>query len=201
MTMKLVVGLGNPGRKYQGTRHNVGFDTVAELARRHGSGSVREQFDAEVLEVGLEGTRMLLLQPQTFMNRSGTSVVKARDFYKVGHQDILVIADDFHLKSGQLRVRGQGSAGGQRGLEDIIRCLGGNDFLRLRIGIGPVPDRWDPADFVLGKFSKEERSEIDLAVVRAADAVETWVKSGLATCMNRYNAAPAKNEGPGDPPG
>ena len=187
--MKLVVGLGNPGRKYQGTRHNVGFDTVAELARRHGIGSVRSQFDAEVIEADLAGQRALLVQPQTYMNRSGTSVVRALDFFKLTADELLIVCDDFNLPLARLRVRAKGTAGGQKGLEDIIRCLGTNEFARLRIGIGSVPARWDPADFVLSKFAAEERQEIDLAIVRAADTVVQWAAEGIAACMNRYNAA------------
>jgi PTH1 family peptidyl-tRNA hydrolase len=189
--MKLVVGLGNPGRKYQGTRHNVGFDTLAELARRHGIGAARDQFDAEVMEADLSGERALLVQPQTYMNRSGTSVVRARDFYKLANDEVIVVSDDFNLPLAKLRVRAKGTAGGQRGLEDIIRCLGGSEFARLRIGIGPVPDRWDPADFVLSKFTTEERTEIDITIARAADAVVCWAREGIAACMNRFNAAAA----------
>jgi PTH1 family peptidyl-tRNA hydrolase len=187
--MKLVVGLGNPGRKYQGTRHNVGFDTVAELARRHGIGAMRSQFEAEVIEADLAGQRALLVQPQMYMNRSGTSVVRARDFFKLADSELLVVCDDFNLPLAKLRVRAKGTAGGQKGLEDIIRCLGTNDFARLRIGIGPVPPRWDPADFVLGRFAAEEQKEIDVGIMRAADAVVHWAMDGVATCMNRYNAA------------
>jgi len=186
--MKLVVGLGNPGRKYQGTRHNVGFDTVAELARRHGAGPMRGQFDAEVIEADLAGQRALLLQPQTYMNRSGTSVVRARDFYKLADADLLVVADDFNLPLARLRVRAKGTAGGQKGLEDIIRCLGTPEFARLRIGIGPVPGRWDPADFVLSKFHKDEIPIINESIRRSADAVAIWVRDGIQTCMNQCNA-------------
>jgi PTH1 family peptidyl-tRNA hydrolase len=195
--MKLVVGLGNPGRKYQGTRHNVGFDTVAELARRHATGAVRSQFEAEVVESDLAGERALLLRPQTYMNRSGASVVRARDFYKLADDEMLVVGDDFNLPLGRLRVRSKGSAGGQKGLDDIIRCLGTDQIARLRIGIGPVPGRWDPADFVLGRFTAEERREIDVSIVRAADAVIDWAKEGVAACMNRYNAEDKKGEDKG----
>ncbi len=190
--MKLVVGLGNPGRKYQGTRHNVGFETVAELARRHGVGAVRSQFDAEVIEADLAGERALLVQPQTYMNRSGTSVVRARDFYKLEGDKLLVVGDDFNLPLARLRVRAKGTAGGQKGLEDIIRCLGTNEIARLRIGIGPVPGRWDPADFVLGRFPAEEQKEIDVAIMQAADAVVHWAREGVASCMNRYNVTESK---------
>jgi PTH1 family peptidyl-tRNA hydrolase len=189
--MKLVVGLGNIGRKYEGTRHNVGFATVMELARRFGRGPARSQFDGEVVEAELEGVRALLLMPQTLMNRSGGSVVKAKEFYKLSLDELLVICDDFNLPLAKLRIREKGSAGGQKGLQDIIRGLGSHEFARLRIGIGPVPERWDPADFVLGKFKKDEQTEIDFAISRAADAAVVWAKEGTATCMNRFNASPA----------
>ncbi len=198
--MKLVVGLGNPGRKYQGTRHNVGFDTVAELARRHAVGPVRTQFEAEVIEADLAGERALLLEPQTYMNLSGKSVVRARDFYKLRNDELLVVGDDFNLPLGRLRVRAKGTAGGQRGLDDIIRCLGTNEIARLRIGIGPVPGRWDPADFVLGRFTSDERKEIDVSIVRAADAVVHWAREGVASCMNRYNVGEKKDAAPDNPP-
>ena len=185
--MKLVVGLGNPGRKYEGTRHNVGFDVMAELSRKHGAGKPRAAFDAEVAEVVLDGERALLLCPQTFMNRSGLAVVKARDFYKLVNDEVLIVCDDFNLPLGKLRVRKQGSSGGQKGLADIIRQLGTEDVPRLRLGVGPVPEKWDPVDFVLGRFAKGEQTEADLSIGRAADAVVIWAKQGIEECMNRTN--------------
>lgn len=185
--MKLVVGLGNPGRKYEGTRHNVGYDVVNHLARRHAQGSPRAAFHGEVLEANLNGERALLLCPHTYMNRSGSSVVAARDFYKLDDEDLLIVCDDFHLPLGQLRVRAQGSAGGQKGLADIIRCLGTDRVPRLRFGIGEPPPRWDAADFVLSKFTAEESTDVQLSVERAADAVLTWARDGIQTCMNQVN--------------
>ncbi|MDA7979712.1 MAG: aminoacyl-tRNA hydrolase [Pirellulales bacterium] len=187
--MKLVVGLGNPGKKYEGTRHNIGFEVVRELARRNAQSKPKSAFDGEAVEANMRNERCLLLCPSTFMNRSGQSVQKARDFFKLENEDLLVICDDFSLSVGTMRVRPKGSAGGQNGLKDIINRVG-QDFSRLRIGIGPVPDRWDAADFVLGKFDKQEREEMQHIVVRAADAVEDWVSEGTEFCMNRYNAAP-----------
>jgi PTH1 family peptidyl-tRNA hydrolase len=186
--MKLVVGLGNPGRKYEGTRHNVGFEVVHELTRRWaGSNRPKSTFQGELVDALIGSERTALLCPQTFMNRSGFSVVLARDFYKLTDADLIVICDDFALPVGQVRSRSKGSSGGQNGLKDIIRALGTEDFPRLRVGIGPVPPAWVTADFVLSKFSSNERSVIDETVVRAADAVETWVREGIAACMNRYN--------------
>lgn len=196
--MKLVVGLGNPGRKYQATRHNVGFEVIAELARLFGSapggsapgggGSARSNFQGETVDANLKGERALLLSPHTFMNKSGASVVQARDFYKLTNRDLLVVCDDLNLPLAKLRFRAKGSSGGQKGLDDIVRCLGGEDFARLRIGIGEPPDGWDAADYVLGKFAKAERGEIDAAIWRAADAAVVWAHEGIESCMNRFNA-------------
>ncbi len=185
--MKLVVGLGNPGRKYEGTRHNVGYLVLENLVRRFGNSGAKTSFQAEVVEADLNGERVLLVAPQTFMNRSGTSAVQARDFYKLTNQDILVVCDDFNLPLGKLRFRGSGSSGGQNGLADVIRALG-DDVPRLRIGVGAPPQGWDPADYVLGKFSKEEQQEMEVAVVEAADAVVVWANQGPAVCMNKFNS-------------
>jgi PTH1 family peptidyl-tRNA hydrolase len=185
--MKLIVGLGNPGSKYEGTRHNVGFQVIERLARETGAVAPRPKFDGDVWECTLEGQRALLLEPRTFMNRSGGSVRKAVDFYQISTEDLLVVCDDFNLPLGQLRMRSTGSDGGQNGLADVIRCLGTQDVPRLRIGIGPVPERWSPADFVLGKFTASERTEIDLQVARAADAARMWTAEGVTPTANKYN--------------
>jgi peptidyl-tRNA hydrolase, PTH1 family len=185
--MKLVVGLGNPGRKYEATRHNVGFSVVAQLARKFGSGSVKSKFQGEVVEADLEGRRTLLLCPSTYMNLSGSSVLAARDFYKIANEDLLIVCDDLNLPLGKLRARKDGSSGGQKGLEDILRRLGTDQFSRLRIGIGPPPPSWVWADFVLSKFTKEEAEIMDETVGRAVEAVATWAREGIQICMNRYN--------------
>jgi len=185
--MKLVVGLGNPGRRYQGTRHNVGFAVLAELGRRHGTSGPKTSFQGEVVEATLGGARVLLLCPHTFMNNSGSSVLAARDFYKLENSDLLIVCDDFSLPAGKLRLRSKGSAGGQKGLEDIIRVLGGDLVSRLRLGIGPLPAGWDAAAFVLSKFTKEESAVVDPAVVSAADAAADWIAKGIEYCMNTYN--------------
>jgi PTH1 family peptidyl-tRNA hydrolase len=186
--MKLVFGLGNPGRRYEGTRHNIGALVVAELARRHATGPVKSKFHAEVVEASVGGQPALLLVPTTYMNLSGTSVHEAQTFYKVPLDDLLVICDDLNLPLAKLRFRPKGSSGGQKGLEDIIRRLGTEEFGRLRIGIGQPPDGWDWADFVLSKFAKHEMAEIEQAVRSAADGVADWARDGLQICMNRYNA-------------
>ena len=186
-SMKLVVGLGNPGRKYDGTRHNVGFRVIAELAKKHGQGKAKQAFQGEVVEALLDSQRALLLCPHTLMNLSGGSVLEARDFYKIPHEDLLIVSDDMNLALGKLRFRGSGSSGGQKGLEDVIRRLGTDQVPRLRIGIGGPPAGRDGADFVLGRFTKAELPDIDEAIWRAADAVEVWAREGLAVSMNRYN--------------
>lgn len=186
--MKLVFGLGNPGRRYEGTRHNIGAMVVAELARRHASGPVKGKFHAEVVEASLAGQQALLLVPTTYMNLSGASVQEVQAFYKVPLDDLLVICDDLNLPLAKLRFRPKGSSGGQKGLEDIIRRLGTEEFGRLRIGIGQPPEGWDWADFVLSKFAKHEASEIQQSVRLAADAVADWAREGLQSCMSRYNA-------------
>ena len=185
--MKLVVGLGNPERKYHGTRHNVGFLVLAELARRFGSGRPKAKFHGEVVEAELGGEKALLLSPLTYMNRSGTSVQEAWSFYKLTGEQLLVVCDDLNLPLAKLRFRAQGSSGGQKGLADIIRRLGSEEFSRLRIGIGSPMEDWDSADYVLSKFNKKETIEIEEAVCRAADAVDVWAREGIENCMNRYN--------------
>ena len=190
--MKLIVGLGNPGRKYEGTRHNIGFEVVNELARRHATSQPRVKFHGEVCEAQLGGGNALLLQPHTFMNRSGGSVLAARDFYKVKHEDILIICDDFNLALARLRFRPKGSAGGQNGLADILRRLGSQEIPRLRFGIGAAPPEWDVADYVLSKFRKEEIDDLKKSIDRAATSVADWARLGIADCMNKYNADTAK---------
>jgi len=185
--MKLVVGLGNPGKRYERTRHNVGYLVLAELGRRFGVGAAKARFHGEVLEASLEGVRALLLSPTTYMNRSGLSVQAARAFYKLPEDDILVICDDLNLPIAKLRIRRGGSSGGQKGVEDIIRRLGSDQFPRLRIGIGSAPDAWQAADYVLGKIPDQEIEAVQRAVQESADAVVMWAHAGIDACMNRYN--------------
>jgi PTH1 family peptidyl-tRNA hydrolase len=187
--MKLIVGLGNPGDKYKGTRHNVGFEVIARLAARFGMPAPRHRFQGEVAEINIANQRTLLLSPLTYMNASGASVLAARDFYKIDNQDILVICDDFALPLGKLRLRAKGSSGGQKGLEDILRRLGTEDIPRLRIGIGIPPPGRDAAGYVLSRFTKEEIPVAELAANRAADAAVAWVEAGIAAAMNQFNVS------------
>ncbi len=185
--MKLVVGLGNPGRRYEGTRHNVGYIVVGELAKKYSAGGLKSRFQGETADAELNGEKALLLTPTTYMNLSGASVLAARDFYKIPHEDLLIICDDLNLPLAKLRMRTAGSAGGQKGLEDIIRRLGTDEFTRLRIGIGAPPEGWNWPDFVLSKFSKEEIPAMEQAIAQAVEAVAVWAREGVQTCMNRYN--------------
>ena len=187
--MKLVVGLGNPGKKYQGTRHNVGFVVMATVAQQQSAGPVRNKFQGETTDFGGPGGRAMLLCPSTYMNRSGQSVKAAIDFYKLQLDDLLVVCDDLNLPVGRIRFRSKGSAGGQKGLADIIRKVGSDEFARLRIGIGSPPDGWDAADYVLGRFHNDELATIDEAIQRAAHGVIDWLAHDTNYCMNQYNGA------------
>ncbi|MDZ4658223.1 MAG: aminoacyl-tRNA hydrolase [Bythopirellula sp.] len=183
----LIVGLGNPGKKYEETRHNIGFEVIQALAQRNATAPGRLKFEGQIQE-GLVGTeKILLLMPHTFMNLSGRSVKQTLDFYKMTETDLLVVCDDFHLPLGSLRLRPSGSDGGQKGLADTVRQLGTDQFARLRMGIGPVPEQWDPADFVLGKFGTHERKAVDEQVTRAREAVLIWVEQGILAAMNKFN--------------
>jgi peptidyl-tRNA hydrolase, PTH1 family len=185
--MKLIVGLGNPGSKYKHTRHNVGFEVAALLAKKFARTTPRARFQGEIVEATIAGHKTLLLTPLTYMNQSGASVLATRDFYKIENENLLVVCDDFALPLAKLRIRVKGSSGGQKGLEDILRRLGTEEIPRLRIGVGPLPPGRDAAAFVLGKFTTDEQPEIADAIQRASEAVATWVELGLATAMNKYN--------------
>ena len=185
--MKLIVGLGNPGRKYRRTRHNVGFEVLAQLASQFGTGKPRQRFEGEVVEANLDRQKVLLLSPLTYMNRSGSSVRPAQQYFDLDYADLLVVCDDFNLPLGSLRFRRSGSAGGQNGLRDIINRLETDQFPRLRIGVGPLPNRIDPADFVLERFQRTDRDAVSQVIDQAATGAVDWVREGIDSCMNRYN--------------
>jgi PTH1 family peptidyl-tRNA hydrolase len=189
-SMKLIAGLGNPGSKYDNTRHNVGFMVVDALAERFGEKVRHKKFNALTEEVHAEGTKLLLMKPQDYMNRSGHAIATAAGFYKLGPADVLVVTDDMALDVGRLRIRAKGSAGGHNGLKDIIARFDSDDFARLRVGIGDS-GRMDAADYVLSLFSAEERAIVENAVQTAVDAICCWLRDGVDIAMTRYNA---KNE-------
>jgi PTH1 family peptidyl-tRNA hydrolase len=186
--VKLIVGLGNPGAKYRGTRHNIGFAVADELARR--AGVEFETAPAEALMARWRQQDALVVKPLTFMNLSGRTVRAVIDFYKVPVENVLVVCDDFNLPLGKLRVRAKGSHGGQNGLRNIQDQLGTDAYARLRIGVGQ-PNVGDAVDHVLSRFKPGERAAVQDAIATAAQAVLVWVKSGTEACMNRFN-------GPGD---
>lgn len=196
--MKVIVGLGNPGREYAGTRHNIGFDVIDELARRW---NIQLRPWKSVALVGVDSPRgAVLVEPQTFMNRSGEAVGRVAAFHKVEPPDVLIVVDEVQLPLGRVRLRRSGSAGGHNGLKSVIQHVGA-EFPRLRIGIGPGDARWDLADHVLSRFDASEREVMSDAVVRAADAVELFVSDGIQSAMNQFNqvsgdgkAAPGENE-------
>ncbi len=180
------MGLGNPGSKYDGTRHNVGFEVVDRLARGGPGASFSRKFDGLLAETEIDFRRVLLLKPETFMNLSGRSVRQVVQFYKIEVPDVLVVCDDLNLPLGRLRIRAGGSDGGQKGLRDIAAQLGTDGFPRLRVGIGekgPV----DAADFVLTRFRSAERPVIDDALIAATQAVAVWASQGVEAAMNRFN--------------
>jgi peptidyl-tRNA hydrolase, PTH1 family len=192
-TLKVVVGLGNPGSRYQGTRHNVGFDVIDLLAQSPQAGRFQSRFQADIAELIEDGQKVLLVKPQTFMNLSGRSVRQLLDFYGLTPEALLVVCDDINLPHGKLRVRRAGSHGGHNGLRDIQNHLGGNDYPRLRIGVGAPPEE-GAVDYVLGRFRPSERPVIEEAVRTAAQAVGVWIHRGIEDCMNEFNADPKKKK-------
>jgi PTH1 family peptidyl-tRNA hydrolase len=184
--MKVIAGLGNPGRKYEGTRHNVGFDVVNELSRRWRIEMIRRRFQSLIGDGRIQDERVVLLKPQTYMNLSGRAVREVMTFYKADPPSLLVVVDDMALPIGRLRIRPKGSGGSHNGLNSVIDEIDSEDFARLRIGIGAVSSE-RAVSHVLGNFDPHERETMDQAAVRAADAVECWVTSGMDTVMNQYN--------------
>lgn len=199
--MKLVAGLGNPGPRYAGSRHNVGFLVVDELARRWRTSVEKYERRWETLlgEAQRGDERVLLLKPQTFMNLSGRSVLAAQKFYKLGLSDLIVVCDDMALPVGRIRLRARGTGGGQKGLENILLRLSSTDIARLRIGIGQAPAAF-ASQYVLGRFAPEDRRPIEDAIVSAADAIECWLTEGIDAAMTRFNAKPGgRNRGEKNP--
>jgi PTH1 family peptidyl-tRNA hydrolase len=191
--MKAVIGLGNPGADYEGTRHNVGFDVIDELVRRSGV-RLRKWKSAGDLAIAGSGG-VVLAKPLMFMNASGEAVGRIGAFYKIDPGDLLVVVDEVHLPLGRLRLRPSGSAGGHNGLKSVIEHVG-DGFPRLRIGVGRGDPQWDLSDHVLSRFRADERDVIERAIERAADAAEAFVAEGIGTAMNKFNAR--EDEAPDD---
>ncbi len=193
MALKLIVGLGNPGSEYAGTRHNVGFDVVEEIARRHGvTLKTTAKWKARTAKIGGLGDGVLLAAPTTFMNLSGWAVREIAAFHKLAPSDLLIVVDDADLPLGRLRIRTGGSAGGHNGLKSVIQELATDEFPRLRIGVGRQGG--ELRSHVLGRFSPDEQPYIDAALKRAADAAELFGTENILTVMNRFNPVPLVNE-------
>ncbi len=186
--MFIIVGLGNPGREYAHTRHNVGFDTIDVLADKYHIDVDTKKHKALIGKGIIEGQKVILVKPQTYMNLSGESVREVLDYYKVDEtSELIVIYDDISLNPGQLRIRLKGSAGGHNGIKNIIQHLGGSEFLRIKVGVGEKPKGYDLADYVLGHFSKEEENEMESSKKRAAEAAAMMVSGDVEKAMNEYN--------------
>ena len=192
--MKLVVGLGNPGSEYHGTRHNIGFEVIDRLASKLGWPEVtRKRFDGLSLDGNVElstggAEKLILIKPLTFMNLSGKAVQSAMSFYQLLPTDILIALDDLALPCGRLRLRGSGTSGGHNGLKDIERALGTNEYPRLRIGIDPAPAPMRGKDYVLGRFTTEQRKLLEPTIDRACGAILTWMEKGISSAMSLFNA-------------
>jgi len=200
-TTKVIVGLGNPGDEYVGTRHNVGFMVVKALAGRWGADRGRRTFGGRLQDVRLAGDdeeapvrRVMLMRPMTYMNCSGRPVRDLTSFYRVPPEDVLIVLDDLALPTGRLRIRPGGSSGGHKGLADIHSATGTETIARLRIGIGSPPEYMDAADYVLRRFDEDEKETISQAVALAAKAAEEWLSRPLAELMETYNAPRQETE-------
>ena len=185
--MKIIVGLGNPGIKYAGSRHNAGFSAVTGLSDKFGIRFDKKECKAITGHGMIAGEKVILAQPQTYMNLSGEAVQQLLHFYKCTPEDLIVIYDDVDLDVGRLRIRSHGSAGGHNGMKSIIGCIGSEDFDRIKIGVGHKPEGWDLADYVLGRFPKDELPVMRETVDRAVEACEEIIRSGADAAMNAYN--------------
>ncbi len=185
--MKIIVGLGNPGAKYAGTRHNVGFSVIDELAERYNISMNTQKHKAIIGKGIINGEKVILAMPQTFMNLSGESVRALLDFYKCTTDDLIVVYDDIDLDVGKIRIRERGSAGGHNGMKNIILHAGNQNFVRVRVGVGHKPDHMDLADYVLSRFGKDDLPYMRESCGKACDAIEIILSDSAVTAMNRYN--------------
>lgn len=185
--MKCIIGLGNPGKKYDNTRHNIGFEVIDELLRRHGWSLSKEKFKGFYTMENVAGNKVLLLQPHTFMNLSGECVKPLLEYYRIPVEDILVIYDDLDLPTGKIRLRQKGGHGGHNGIRSLIDHLQVKTFKRLRVGIGRPEGSMSVVDYVLGRFSKEQEEDVAHSVQLAADACEKWIEHDFTDVMNTFN--------------
>ena len=193
--MYIIVGLGNPGREYSNTRHNIGWEVIDALAAEHGIDVLEKKHKAIIGKGVMAGQKCILVKPQTYMNLSGESVRQVLDYYKADEeQELIVISDDVSLDVGQIRIRKKGSAGGHNGLKSIIGHLGHDVFQRVKMGVGEKPKGFDLADWVLGHYNTADRKSMDEAVKRAVQAIELMLTEGPDVAMNRYNRKPETAE-------
>lgn len=185
--MYIIVGLGNPTLQYAATRHNIGFDVITGIADKYNISMDMRKHKAICGKGMIEGEKVILAQPQTYMNLSGESVRELMDFYKIDNSELIVIYDDISLDTGQLRIRTKGSAGGHNGIKNIIQHLGTQEFLRIKFGVGDKPKGWDLADYVLSRFPNQEQETIREAIGQAVQACTAIISDGVDTAMNRYN--------------
>ncbi len=187
MARRIVVGLGNPGRRYTETRHNAGFLVIDELARRWGIDCSKKQLGSEIGTGQVRDVQVVLVKPQQFMNRSGHPTRSLIGFYKATQEETVIVHDEVDLPFGTVRVKQGGGAGGHNGLKDLNRHLDSGDYTRVRVGVSRPPEGWDTADYVLGKWNAEERSRLENTVAQAADAVEEILHEGPTAAMNKFN--------------
>jgi PTH1 family peptidyl-tRNA hydrolase len=185
--MYIIIGLGNPTREYQATRHNIGFDVITKIADDYNISLDMKKHKAICGKGMIAGEKVILAQPQTYMNLSGESVRELVDFYKVTPEEIIVIYDDISLDVGQLRLRSKGSAGGHNGIKSIIQHLGTQEFPRIKVGVGDKPAGWDLADYVLSRFPEEEQPVIRESLKKSSEAVKAIITGGMEAAMNLYN--------------
>jgi PTH1 family peptidyl-tRNA hydrolase len=184
--VKIIVGLGNPGIHYEWSRHNIGFMVVNRLAEVHRIPVGTRRFKSLFGKGSIDSEPVILVKPMTYMNRSGEAVAKIVPFFKVGMKDLIVIHDDLDLPFGKLRIKQRGGDGGHQGIRSVIEAISGNNFLRLKIGVGRPPEEMDPAEYVLTPFSGKEKSSLDNTLTRAAECLAVILHEGIETAMNRY---------------
>lgn len=185
--MKLIVGLGNPEGKYEGTRHNIGFDVIDSLSKKNSISVSAFEKHGLIGKGIINGAKVMLVKPQTYMNLSGVCLRALADYYDIDASDILVIYDDIDLEPGKIRIRKKGSAGGHNGIKSIIKELGTQEFDRIKVGVGKKPPEWDLADWVLSRFDKDSRTLVDKASEEVCDAVSCIIQEGTEVAMNRFN--------------
>ncbi|ROR31889.1 PTH1 family peptidyl-tRNA hydrolase [Mobilisporobacter senegalensis] len=185
--MYIIVGLGNPTREYAATRHNIGFDAITRIADDHNISLDMKKHKSLCGKGVINGEKVILVQPQTYMNLSGEAIRELKDFYKVDNDEFIIIYDDISLDVGQIRIRPKGSAGGHNGIKSIINHLGTNEFPRIKVGVGDKPKGWDLADYVLGRFSEEENTVIREVLKKTSEACACMVTEGLDVAMNQFN--------------